>query len=254
MPFAFEWLYRRLGWRYFWAYAVFNLVSSFFITLGTLFIFSLYTDTSDEQFWRAFVISEVAVLIGLVWVMLRVRPFVLPMETWLKSGQPADDALDVWERAAALPRDFVLKDGWQVFVIIGIPIAVLVTIDFYLPWYSAIGIFVGSCVATAYASILHFFASELALRPILRDAAAKLPRDFGGMRLGVPLRWKLLGALPLINVITGVVVSGLSSSGNATLRDLGVDVLVAVAVAFTVSLELTVLLARSIYEPVTDLT
>jgi adenylate cyclase len=134
-----------------------------------------------------------------------------------------------------------------------VPISIILTIDFHLPWYSALVIFAGGSVAVAYAAILHFFASELTLRPVLRDAAALLPSDFGGMRVGVPLRWKLLGALPLINVITGVVVSGLSTNGDATLGDLGIDVLVAVGVAFTISFELTMLLTKSIYGPVDDL-
>jgi class 3 adenylate cyclase len=50
-----------------------------------------------------------------------------------------------------------------------------------------------------------------------------------------------------------VVVSGLSTTGRATLRDLGIDVLVAVIVAFTISFELTLLLTRSIYQPINDL-
>jgi class 3 adenylate cyclase len=253
MPFAFEWLYRKLGWHYIWAYVVFDIGSSFVVTLGTLAIFALYTDSTFAQFARAFVVSYICVTVGLVWVMWRAKGMVLPLLGWLRKGKPAEGALEAWERAARLPRDFVLKDGWQVFVIVGIPIAVYITADFHLPWYSALIVFAGTCVATAYASILHFFSSELALRPILRDAAAKLPPDFGGMQVGVPLRWKLLGALPLINVITGVVVSGLSKSGHATLRDLGIDVLVALAVAFTISLELTVLMSRSIYGPVKDL-
>ena len=58
---------------------------------------------------------------------------------------------------------------------------------------------------------------------------------------------------PLINVITGVVVAALSAGGGARLSDLGVDVLVAVAVAFTLSLELTVLLSRSVLGPLGDL-
>jgi HAMP domain-containing protein len=88
---------------------------------------------------------------------------------------------------------------------------------------------------------------------VLEDIARRLPSDFGGARLGVPLRWKLLGALPLINVITGVVASGLSTDGSASLNDLGLDVVVAVGVAFTISLELTVLLTKSILSPVDDL-
>ena len=69
----------------------------------------------------------------------------------------------------------------------------------------------------------------------------------------MPLRWKLLGALPLINVITGVVVSGLSTDGTAQLEDLGLDVVVAVLVAFTISLELTLLVTRSVLQPVDEL-
>jgi class 3 adenylate cyclase len=48
-------------------------------------------------------------------------------------------------------------------------------------------------------------------------------------------------------------VAGLSTTGTVSLSDLGVDVTVAVIVAFTVSLELTVLLARSIVDPITQL-
>jgi class 3 adenylate cyclase len=185
--------------------------------------------------------------------MARAKPRVWPLVDWLRAGKPADGALDAWQRAARLPRELVVSNGWQPFVIIGMPVSILIVIDFHLPWYSALVIFAGGSVAVAYAAILHFFAAELTLRPILRDAAALLPADFAGMRVGVPLRWKLLGALPLINVITGVVVSGLSTDGSSTLQDLGVDVLVAVIVAFTISFELTLLLTRSIYTPVDDL-
>ncbi|HYZ29035.1 MAG TPA: adenylate/guanylate cyclase domain-containing protein [Thermoleophilaceae bacterium] len=253
MPFASEWLYRRLGWRYFWAYAAFDVISALLITAGTLGIFVLYTGAGTAEFWRAFAIAELSTVVGLGWVMARAKGLAWPLVEWLRAGKPASGALDAWQRAARLPRDFAVANGWRPFVIVGVPVAVLVVLDFGLPWYSAFVVFAGASVAIAYAAVLHFFASELALRPVLRDAAALLPPDFAGMRIGVPLRWKLLGALPLINVITGVVVSGLSTNGHATLNDLGVDVLVAVAVAFTISFELTLLLTKSIYGPVNDL-
>jgi adenylate cyclase len=101
--------------------------------------------------------------------------------------------------------------------------------------------------------VLHFFASELFLRPVLAHIHEYLPDDFEATARGVPLRWKLLGALPVINVITGVVVSGLSTSGQASLEDLGLDVLVAVVVAFTISFELTLLVTKSVLDPVGDL-
>jgi len=64
----------------------------------------------------------------------------------------------------------------------------------------------------------------------------------------LPLRWRLLLALPMINVITGVVVAAIAGADN-----LGVTVLVAIGVATTISLELTVLLSRSVLGPLADL-
>jgi class 3 adenylate cyclase len=253
MPFAAEWLYRVLGKRYFWAFYVFEALSAYLTSLGTLALFAMYTDPSVGQFWRGFVITAIAVTVGLLWALLRTRGLARPLIDWLRNGKPASDALLAWRTAASLPRDYVVFNGLKPFLIVGIPISVFLTLDFHLPFYSAVIIFAGTCLAIAYAAILHFFASELVMRPVLRDASSKLPPDFPGERVGVPLRWKLLGALPLINVITGVVVSGLSNRGADSLTDLGIDVVIAVVVAFSVSLELTVLLTKAIYAPVGDL-
>src|SRR5204862_1812364 len=68
----------------------------------------------------------------------------------------------------------------------------------------------------------------------------------------IPRRVHLITALPLINLITGLVVAALTSSGRGGAA-LGADVLIAVGVATTISLELTVLFAKSIVRPITDL-
>ncbi len=62
-----------------------------------------------------------------------------------------------------------------------------------------------------------------------------------------------MAALPLINLITGLVVAALTSGGGGGGAALGLDVLVAVAVATTISLELTVLFSKSILRPIADL-
>ena len=70
----------------------------------------------------------------------------------------------------------------------------------------------------------------------------------------MPLRWRLLAVAPIINVITGVVVASLSSQGHhVDLANLGFSWLVAVAVSFTISLELVVLVARSLAASIADL-
>jgi adenylate cyclase len=253
MPFLFGRLYRRLGARYFVLYLVFEAVSAFVVCLATVGIFTLYTDASGAEFWRVVAVAEGAVAVAVGYSATRAWSLTKPIVAWTRAGGPEKDALEVWRCAVALPRRLVVVNGWPPFAIVGLPVAIYSTIEFELPAFSALIIFAGVMVAVAYAGILHFFASELFLRPVLEDIAERLPPDFGGARLGVPLRWKLLGALPLINVITGVVASGLSTDGSASLNDLGLDVVVAVGVAFTVSFELTLLLTRSILRPVNDL-
>ena len=71
--------------------------------------------------------------------------------------------------------------------------------------------------------------------------------------VSVPLKWKLLIALPAINIISGVTVVGLASPDTAGLKQLGFGVLVTIGVSFTVSLELSLLLLRSILQPLDDL-
>jgi adenylate cyclase len=253
MPRIFGRLYRKLGTRYFGVYVVFECVSAFVVCLATVGIFSLYTETSPAEFWRVVAVAEVATLAAVVWAMTRAWRLTRPIIRWVGAGGPEEGSLGVWRDAVSLPRAMAVANGWQPFVIVGVPVAVYSTVEFDLAAYNAAIIFAGTVVAVAYAAILHFFASELFMRPVLEDIARHLPPDFGGARLGVPLRWKLLGALPLINVITGVVASGLSTDGSASLDDLGLDVVVAVGVAFTISFELVLLVTRSILRPVDDL-
>ena len=141
----------------------------------------------------------------------------------------------------------------QGVVLVALPVSVFAVVELSLPFYSVAFLLLGGLVAIGYSAVLHFFYAESALSPVLRDLAAELPPDFAAPRVGVPLRWKLLGALPLINVITGVVVSGLANGPRHSIKEIGVSVVVALVVAFTISLELTVLVSRSVLRPVQHL-
>jgi adenylate cyclase len=247
MPFLFERAYRRMGKSYFLLYVAFELVSAFVVCLATLGLFSLYTDTSAGEFWTIAAFAECCVLLSTGFMMWSGSRRVRPIVAWME-GQ--GDAREAWRAAVQVPRELTLRVGWQPFILIGLPVSIFATIEADLPAYSALIIFAGAAVAVAYSAILHFFSYEQFLRPVVEDIVDELPAQFTGAPVGVPLRWKLLGALPLINVITGVVVSGLSTDGSAQLQDLGLDVVVAVLVAFTISLELTVLVTRSVLQPV----
>jgi adenylate cyclase len=249
-------LYRRLGKRYFLLWTLLEAGSAVFITLGSIGLLTLYEDLSSEEFWRLVIFTEVLITAVFIAGVVKIRAHAQPVYDWVCKGADAhgeDATIAAWRSAVTLPKAFVRRTDSESILFVCLPVAVFATLDLDLPWYSVPILFAAACVCTAYAAILHFFASEQFLRPLVRDIAAKLPRDFETGRIGIPLRWKLLGALPLINVVTGVVVSGLSTTGQASLQDLGLDVLVALVVAFTLVFELTVLVTRSVLNPVGDL-
>ena len=247
MPFLFGRAYERMGKHYFLVYVVFEFVSAFVVCLATLGLFALYTDPSASEFWTIAIFAEACVLLSTGIMLLGGARRCRPIIEWMEGH---GDAYVAWRAAVEMPRELTLKVGWQPFILIGLPVSVFATVVADLPAYSAFIIFAGVAVAVAYSAILHFFSYEQFLQPVIEDIVDELPEQFTGAPVGVPIRWKLLGALPVINVITGVVVSGLSTNGDAQLHDLGLDVVVAVLVAFTISLELTVLVTRSVLRPV----
>src|SRR5215210_2486315 len=246
-------LYRRLGVRYLPLFACFGVVSALVVCWATVGIFSLYVEMSIDEFWEVVMFAEATVFAAMGWVIVRSARLARPVTEWLKSGKPDDGALEAWRCAVSLPRQIVERTTWQPALIAALPNAIFLTLRLDLPAYSGAIIFAGVLVAVAYAALLHFFASEQFLRPVVEDLARRLPPDFPGSRSGVPLRWKLLAALPLINVVTGVVVSGLSTDGTASVEDLGLDVIVALLVSFTLSFELTLLVTKSVLGSVDDL-
>jgi adenylate cyclase len=247
MPFLFGRAYERMGKHYFLVYVVFEFVSAFVVCLATLGLFALYTDPSSSEFWTIAIFAEACVLLSTGIMLLGGARRCRPIIAWMEGE---GDAYEAWRAAVEVPRELTLKVGWQPFILIGLPVSIFATVVAGLAAYSAFIIFAGAAVAVAYSAILHFFSYEQFLQPVIEDIVDELPEQFTGAPVGVPLRWKLLGALPVINVITGVVVSGLSTNGDAQLHDLGLDVVVAVLVAFTISLELTVLVTRSVLRPV----
>src|SRR3954454_8118357 len=248
-----RWGWRRFGVRYFWAYTALEVVSAFVIAIATLGLLTLYEHVSAEQFVRIALVACVCVLVSLAVGAHKVLPGAKPLLRWAEGGRSPRDAPEAWRAAIALPVDFVTRAAWLPAVFVALPMSLYVTAELGLPAYSELFLFAGILVAVGYAAVLHFFGAELALRPVVHEIALQLPPEFSERGTGVPLRWKLLGALPLINVITGVIVSGLSTRDRASLSDLWLDVIVAVLVAFTVSFELTLLLTRSVLSPVSEL-
>src|SRR5919198_4873552 len=244
--------YARLGARY--PRAVLTLVYpvSFFVVAGGVLLLNLYVEIALSTFWRMLAVIEVLVALEITAALWLAYRLIRPADPWLRGDRTPETAVDAWCALAGLQTD-LLRFGRGLPVLINtIPVSIYITLELGGGFLSFLAIAAGAAVVLAYGVFLRFFLTELSMRPVLADVSCELPDGADLGRVSIPLRGKLLVALPVINVITGVVVAGLASE-NPSLRALGVGVLVALGVAFTISFELSALLARSLLGPIQDL-
>jgi adenylate cyclase len=244
---ALRFAYGRLGPRYPFAALVVLFAVAYVIGLAGVGLLRLYQDMSTGQLAvLAATVVGLVLLENLLALRVAMR-LVRPARRWLRGERSGPAAVRAWSALAGLPTNFLTAGRWAAVLGNVVPVAVFATWLLDLNLLSFFILAAGSAVVLAYGVLVRYFGMELLLRPVLEEISCDLPDGADLAMTSVPLRWKLLLALPAINVITGVVVSGLSASrDNQTLADLGWDVAIAVAVAFTISFELTLLLARSI--------
>jgi class 3 adenylate cyclase len=243
--------FRRFGARYPRVIIALLFQVAHLVVAGGALLLDLYVNLSAAQFWRILAVAEAAVLIentlaiGVVWRMLR------PADPWLNGDRSPAAADQAWRTLAGVPLAFVRWGRAVPFLLDVVPIAAFLTIELHVPFWPSFFILAAGCaVVVLYGVFLRFFGLELALRPVLEEVSADLPRGPGVARVSLPLKWKLLVALPAINIVSGVTVVGLASPKDAGLDQLGLGVLVAIGVAFTISLELSLLLLRSVVQPI----
>jgi class 3 adenylate cyclase len=252
MPGLLRFLYRKLGRRYPRVVLAVQFQFAFVATAAGIAFLSLYQDMSLWDFLKLMIAVDILLAIENVVSLRFVFRMLRPADDWLRGDHRPSAAVRAWRTLADLPTEYLHRRKLTPVVSTALPWCVYATWELGLQWYSFFILLAGSGVTMLYGVAARYFLMDLSMRPILERISGDLPADFELPR-GVPLRWKLLVGLPVINIITAVTVSGLSTDGTAKLSDLGLDVLVAVAVAVTISLELTVLLSRSLVGPLTQL-
>ena len=246
--------YDKLGPRYpRWAIWM-QFQFAYVVVLGGVGLLTLYVDLDSSAFWQILLVGWLLVLIENLVSLKVIHRLLRPADPWLQGDRTPETAVAAWRAFAGLPIDFLRHRHGLVVLANVVPISIFVTLE--LDDTSFFPAFLIVCVAASivllYGILLRFFALELVMSPLLEETSCELPDDSGLKGITVPLRTRLLVAMPAINVITGVVVAGFAAPHNS-LDSLGVGVLLAIAVAFTISLELSLLLTRSIVEPLQDL-
>jgi class 3 adenylate cyclase len=244
--------YARLGPRYPRLVLAVTFPVSFLVVAGGVLLLNLYADLSLGTFLRVLGVSEALVAIEIAAVLALTYRFMRPADPWLHGERTPRTAVDAWRALAGLQME-LLRFGRGLPVLLNtIPISIYITLELDGTFLSFLAIAAGAAVVLAYSVFLRFFLTELTMRPVLAEVSRDLPDGADLGEPSVPLRTKLFVALPVINVVTGVVVAGLAAD-DPSLRALGIGVLGAIGVAFTISFELSALLSRSLLQPLDDL-
>ena len=247
-------LYRRLGRLYPPVFLTIELQSAFVIAAATLGLFSFYYDASFSDYLEILVVAMLLTATAVGITIVRTLPMMRPISDWIGGSRDEQQTLEAWSAAVGLPLGLIRRDVAVPIIVTIIPTCVWAVVATDLPWVAFVPLFGGSLVALGYSAILHYLILEAGMRPVLIDINQSLPTPrLSAAASAIPLRVRLMTALPLINLITGLVVAALTSGGGGGGGALGLDVLVAVAVATTISLELTVLFSKSILRPIADL-
>jgi class 3 adenylate cyclase len=251
MSHPLTWLYRKLGRHYPAVFITVDLATAFVVGTGAVALFSFYYSVSRGDFVKILAITLGLTAVAIAIVLFRVLKRLRPLKAWIGGARSSDQTAEAWHMAVNLPMELIRRNS--LFPIVVALVSVVTSIVVLgLNWLAFFPITIAALLSVGYAGIVHYLVLELAIRPILFDINEALDKPVRIDRPVVPLRVKLLGSLPLINVITGIVVAALTSNGGGT-DALGINVLIALFVSFTVSFELTVLLTRSILRPVEDL-
>jgi adenylate cyclase len=249
---AFTWLYRRLGSWYPPVYLTLELQTAFLVTAGTLALFTFYWDMSQHDFVVILLIALALTAVAVALNLVRTYPLLKPIRRWIEGDRTDQASNEAWVAAIGLPMDLIKRDMVFPFVVVVFPTCVAAVTILNLSWLTFFPFFFGASVAVGYGAMLHYLALEVGMRPVLVDInQAVTPRTEAAVS-AFPLRVRLMGALPLINLIAGLTVAALTSEGGGG-ASLTSDVLIALAVATTISLELSLLLSKSILRPIADL-
>ncbi len=197
MPLMSGWLYRKLGSRFFALWIAFEAFTAITITFATVALFSLYEDMSTALFWELVLVAEAAVVVALIYTAVRTKHLAAPVVNWVKGrtrsrrcargvapGGVAATRGGGPQRAA--PVHHRLRSGCR--RLHGPARAALVQRRDHLRrrrwwrWPTR------RCSSSSPRSC--------SCGPWWRTSTTQLPPDWAGQPAGVPLRWKLLGALP----------------------------------------------------------
>jgi adenylate cyclase len=244
------WLYERLGPRYWLTLVVGQAGASIFVVLLTVAVIASYYDaTLAEAVWIAGIACGLTVL-AVLWSTVRAMPAYNAIVTWKATQAPSPtETVIAWEAATTLTFRQYRSSSWWVNTSVVLPTCLLSVLLLDLEWYEFFVVLLACVIPAVYATVLSYSTGEMLSRPLVADIAEALPDDFPFERHGLPVSKRIRVGVPAYTAAAGMVVATLVGDRDGS-DDLVLAVVAALAVGLALSNELSVLLARSITEPI----
>src|SRR3954469_16610074 len=246
-------LYRRLGRHYRFVFPLFQDPTSLGVATVTVLMFSSYYDTSGRDLATMLGAALGSTLVAIGFAFWRGQPYLERVHAWQEAAEPGEeDSALAWDAATNFPMRSFRANAVLVSLIAGLPTVVLIVVVLDLEWYAGPLLLAAAAVPAAYATLVNYFIAEFLMRPAIEDIAAHLPEDFDFTANGLLLRRRLKLVLPVFTAFVGLVVASLLTGHSGT-GGLALSLAAAVGVGILVSLELMVLLSRSVTGPIAAL-
>jgi adenylate cyclase len=212
---------------------------------------SLYVDMSLGQL---LLLAGAAIAGQEFYAQLTLRyfsPRLEPVTSWIAGDRSEGSTMAAWQATASAPYQ-LLRLWWRggYPFLAGLTWCLFATWLLDLPAWGILVLYLAAFVILAYGNGLAFLIFERALQPALDDIATHLSDEAEMDVTSLPLRRRLLSALPAVSAGVGVLVVGLVEGGHPGLAELFAAIAISLAVSLTLALVFTVLLADSVVSPI----
>jgi class 3 adenylate cyclase len=246
-------LFLRLGRRYRLVFVVTQIPASVLVAIGVVGLLASYYHPSVGDAVLIAATTSAFTILGVVLTLGRLRTSLERIAGWDAHGVPSEAAtIAAWDAAVNLPMRSFRRDSLLTNAIAAVPSIAVIAVVLGLPLSACPVLLLAGAIAAAYATVLTYSIAEILMRPLVESIAARLPDDFVFTANGLSVRKRLLISLPVFAVITGLVVAAVVRDGGGT-RILAGSVAAALLVGVALSLELTLILSRSITSPIARL-
>ena len=244
-------LYRRFGSRYPQVVlAVLLRIEHLVLVLATV-VLALYVPMSLGDFALLVVAALAWQEFYALFTLHHFRRRLTPLVRWLEGDRTADGAIAAWQVAASMPYE-LLRLWWRG----GYPVIAGLGWCLFAVWLLGLAawtipvLFVVIQAGLVFGNGVPFFGLEFALRPLHDDLAAHLSEEAEPSALSLPLRRRLLVALPALGVGAGIVAVGIFEGGHPGIGRMAVVALVCLAVALMGFLPFVLLVTGSVVAPI----